>query len=580
MAGLKNIIRKQTVHFQYNGRADGFALQKEVGDWCTHVLMPQLEQQLEKYCLPNWHLSLDKIEVNAAINETNWQEKIQQQVMSAIQERLAQEQAVFSLSTEATREAVADQTTISATKQLKGKPVALDKEQPNQMLQQALLQGQTTKENVAETTEQAVTPEQQQAPSIALEQKKEALVLFFLQKGYLPWWSDTVPTGPFTQFVQQWLTGTQTVDVGRPQQVQKRIQQLVQQLKPVLSPAITTRLVNHLPGSSFFTFARLAFPQAAQEVDNTNGLFTLLFSSNKLTQAKYQNIAQPIYRYWLAEHIQNVDAAVIPTMLEQLYQTIYTAKPSISTTIVEPITISQSQQANPIITAWQQLVAQKAKASNKEGESAQPTAKAKPSQKTKTSEQPNQEQPVEKEVVKEMANKPLRPTAQLQELEEGIYIENAGAVIVALFLPTLFSKLKLASNGVLLKPNVAAVLIQYMVTGNIGVTEPELVLPKILCGIELEEAVNTNHKITAQQKKEITDMLASAISHWSILKNTSVQGLQEAFLQRSGKLRLVNNQWVLQVEQKSYDMLLQQLPWNIAMIKLPWMKQLLKTEWI
>jgi hypothetical protein len=80
--------------------------------------------------------------------------------------------------------------------------------------------------------------------------------------------------------------------------------------------------------------------------------------------------------------------------------------------------------------------------------------------------------------------------------------------------------------------------------------------------------------------KEVDEMLLSLIEYWSVLKNTSIDGLRESFFKRSGKLGIVNNEWVLQVEQKPFDMLLQQLPWSISMIKLPWMENLLKTEWV
>jgi hypothetical protein len=80
--------------------------------------------------------------------------------------------------------------------------------------------------------------------------------------------------------------------------------------------------------------------------------------------------------------------------------------------------------------------------------------------------------------------------------------------------------------------------------------------------------------------KEADEMLLALIEHWSVLKNTSIDGLRESFLKRSGKLSIENNNWLLQIEQRPYDMLLQQLPWGISMIKLPWMKKLLITEWV
>jgi hypothetical protein len=80
--------------------------------------------------------------------------------------------------------------------------------------------------------------------------------------------------------------------------------------------------------------------------------------------------------------------------------------------------------------------------------------------------------------------------------------------------------------------------------------------------------------------KEVDEMLLSLIEYWAVLKNTSIDGLRESFLKRNGKLSRLNDEWLLQVEQKPFDMLVQQLPWSISMIKLPWMTHLLKTEWV
>ncbi len=80
-------------------------------------------------------------------------------------------------------------------------------------------------------------------------------------------------------------------------------------------------------------------------------------------------------------------------------------------------------------------------------------------------------------------------------------------------------------------------------------------------------------------KDETDEMLRALIAHWSVIKTTSIDGLRQSFLQRSGKLQRKKNEWLLQVEQMPYDMLLQQLPWGISMLKLPWMTAMLVTEW-
>ena len=122
----------------------------------------------------------------------------------------------------------------------------------------------------------------------------------------------------------------------------------------------------------------------------------------------------------------------------------------------------------------------------------------------------------------------------MAELQEGIYIDNAGAVIFAAFIPALFKQLGLEKDGVIQKPDLAAMIIQYCVTGNAKIAEYELVLPKILCGLEIEFTVNTNTKILTRHMKEVDKMLLSLIEYWSVLKNTSIDGLRESFFKRSG----------------------------------------------
>lgn len=176
----------------------------------------------------------------------------------------------------------------------------------------------------------------------------------------------------------------------------------------------------------------------------------------------------------------------------------------------------------------------------------------------------------------------LAQQEQLQQpFDESVFISNAGAVIVAAFVPAFLEKMKFAANQKILDPQKAVCAIQYLVTGSDKMQEYDLVLPKILCGVPITTPVHTgNFHMTKSQRKEAEEVLSSIIEYWNILQNTSVDGLRQSFLQRNGKLSYNGNDWLLQVEQQPYDMLLQHLPWNISMIKLPWMEQLLKTEWV
>lgn len=165
-------------------------------------------------------------------------------------------------------------------------------------------------------------------------------------------------------------------------------------------------------------------------------------------------------------------------------------------------------------------------------------------------------------------------------IRDNIYINNAGVIIIAPFLHALFEKSGIVKGNKIIDSDIALALIHYCITGNTNPAEFELVLPKILCGIPIQQTVVLNAIITQKYQDEANEMLMAVIEHWSVLKGSTINGLRESFLQRSGKLSINNKQWLLQVEQQSFDMLLRHLPWNISMIKLPWMNEMLITEWI
>jgi hypothetical protein len=181
--------------------------------------------------------------------------------------------------------------------------------------------------------------------------------------------------------------------------------------------------------------------------------------------------------------------------------------------------------------------------------------------------------PIEKEAekIKEELDK---------ELKEGFYVNNAGAVIIASFLPMLFFRTGITADNRILDEATALAMVNYCITGRNEAAEFELLLPKVLCGIAPESIIEIDPLTDENAIREADEMLKSVIEHWSVLKETSIDGLRESFLQRNGKLVFSGEEWLLFVEKNTYDMLLEHLPWNIQMIKLPWMKNRLTTIWI
>lgn len=164
-------------------------------------------------------------------------------------------------------------------------------------------------------------------------------------------------------------------------------------------------------------------------------------------------------------------------------------------------------------------------------------------------------------------------------LAEGIYISNAGLVLLHPFLPQFFTALGITADKQLLQPERALCLLHFLATGQPVAPEYELMLPKLLCNIPLEEPVESDVALTAAEQDEAVSLLKAVIRHWEALRSTSPDSLRGTFFVRPGKISLRDGDWLLQVEPQTWDILLDQLPWGIGMIKLPWMDRLLHVEW-
>lgn len=172
--------------------------------------------------------------------------------------------------------------------------------------------------------------------------------------------------------------------------------------------------------------------------------------------------------------------------------------------------------------------------------------------------------------------------ATTPQWDAGLHINNAGQVLAAAFLPRLFSMLNLMQDGKFIHLGAAdrAVhLVQFMVTGQSATPEYELILNKILCGIDTSIPVSAGIEITEQEQTLIEQMLNSMIQHWKVLGSTSITGLRETFFQRQGWLVLEEDCWRLKVKEQTFDLLLDRLPWSISLIKHGWMDKPLRVSW-
>ena len=162
------------------------------------------------------------------------------------------------------------------------------------------------------------------------------------------------------------------------------------------------------------------------------------------------------------------------------------------------------------------------------------------------------------------------------------YIDNAGMVLLWPYLAKFFEHLKLIENNQFIDKDrifKAVHLLQFLVTGKQDQPEYHFPLNKVMCGLDIEEPIPRKLKLKKTEIKACEELLTEVVKNWEALKNTSVDGFREAFLKREGKLTRKDNDWVLKIEQKAYDILLEKLPWSINIVKLSWMPGIMHVEW-
>ncbi len=164
-----------------------------------------------------------------------------------------------------------------------------------------------------------------------------------------------------------------------------------------------------------------------------------------------------------------------------------------------------------------------------------------------------------------------------------IYINNAGLVLLQPFVPFYFQLLGLTENNVFVDDTSryrAALLTQYLVTGQTEIAEFDLPLNKILCAINFEEVVPPFLDLSEEEIRVSEELFKTLFQRWDKMKNSSAENFRNAFMQRHGSLIKMQDGWTLKVEQRGYDVLLETLPWSYRMIKFKWMDKPLYVEWI
>lgn len=175
-------------------------------------------------------------------------------------------------------------------------------------------------------------------------------------------------------------------------------------------------------------------------------------------------------------------------------------------------------------------------------------------------------------------------SSQEDELEVTL-VGNAGLCLLSPWFPRLFFLLGYQDeerrNFKDTASRIRAVfLLQYLVNPEEkDYREPELAFNRLLVALPAQVPLPKRVELTDEEKEMADNMLASIKSNWSKMDGTSVNGFRQCFIQRDGRLEQQDEKWLLTIESRAYDILLDTIPWAFRQIRFPWLKKYIQVSW-
>lgn len=180
---------------------------------------------------------------------------------------------------------------------------------------------------------------------------------------------------------------------------------------------------------------------------------------------------------------------------------------------------------------------------------------------------------------------PETETPVEEEQPEALTVGNAGLCLLAPWFVRLFAMLgwldeerkKFRSTASKVR---AVYLLQYIVCGEEREwREAELAFNRLLTALPGNVPLPKCLPLTDEERQTADSMVAGVKVNWPQMGGTSVEGFRGSFLLREGTLEQEEERWLLTVEEKAYDILLETVPWGFRQIRLPWLKKHVQVRW-
>jgi hypothetical protein len=166
---------------------------------------------------------------------------------------------------------------------------------------------------------------------------------------------------------------------------------------------------------------------------------------------------------------------------------------------------------------------------------------------------------------------------------ETLYVDDAGLVILWPFLDRFFLRaglLDLDRRFVDEQATMQAIaLLSQLAVEDADPPEFRLPLAKLLCGRSPEDAFVLERPLAFEQIDECDQLLGSVIHNAPILRDTTIASFRANFIRRPAALSIRDGAWLLEVEERPHDLVLQRFPWSWSWVKLAWMADPLLVRW-
>lgn len=168
---------------------------------------------------------------------------------------------------------------------------------------------------------------------------------------------------------------------------------------------------------------------------------------------------------------------------------------------------------------------------------------------------------------------------------EVVLIDNAGLCLCSPWFPRLFSMLGYLNEEKRdfkdTTSRIRAVfLLQYLASPEEkDYREPELAFNRLLVSLPAQVPLPKWIELAEDEKRTAVSMLEGVKGNWVKMSGTSINGFRQSFIMRNGRLEQQDEKWLLTVENRTVDILLDTVPWAFRQMRFPWLKKYIQVSW-